>query len=72
MYILIMYLFLQIGIIPLISGSINIYIKLKSNDITQEIYRNIQIHSIEPQVFYYQIDIVNKSLNKIFLGYMDK
>lgn len=52
-----------IGIIPLISGSINIYIKLKSNDITQEIYRNIQIHSIEPQVTW-----INNSFGSIDFG----
>ncbi|XP_027853782.2 uncharacterized protein LOC114132508 isoform X2 [Aphis gossypii] len=52
-----------IGIIPLISGSINIYIKLKSNDITQEIYRNIQIQSIEPQVTW-----INNSFGSIDFG----
>lgn len=52
-----------IGIIPLISGSISIYIKLKSDDIPQEIYRNIQIHSIEPQVTW-----INNSFGSIDFG----
>ncbi|XP_016658195.1 uncharacterized protein LOC100161585 isoform X2 [Acyrthosiphon pisum] len=52
-----------IGIIPLVSGSINIYIQLKSDDISQEIYRNIQIHSIEPQVSW-----INNSFGSIDFG----
>ncbi|XP_025209054.1 uncharacterized protein LOC112604302 isoform X2 [Melanaphis sacchari] len=52
-----------IGIIPLISGSINIYIQLKSNDVTQEIYRNIQINSIEPQVAW-----INNSFGSMDFG----
>ncbi|VVC30296.1 Hypothetical protein CINCED_3A007704 [Cinara cedri] len=52
-----------IGIIPLISGSISVYIKLKSNDLSQEIFRNIQIHSIEPQVVW-----VNNSFGSINFG----
>ncbi|XP_022167915.1 uncharacterized protein LOC111032049 isoform X2 [Myzus persicae] len=52
-----------IGIIPLILGSINIYIKLKSDDISQEIYRNIQIHSVEPQVTW-----LNNSFGSIDFG----
>ncbi|XP_025411183.1 uncharacterized protein LOC112684083 isoform X2 [Sipha flava] len=52
-----------IGIIPLISGVININIKLESNDISQEIYRNIQINSIEPQIIW-----VNNSFGSIDFG----
>ncbi|KAL4149337.1 hypothetical protein QTP88_003302 [Uroleucon formosanum] len=52
-----------IGIIPLNFGSINIYIQLKSDDISQEIYRNIQIHSIEPQVTW-----INNSFGSIDFG----
>lgn len=42
--------FFQIGIIPLVSGSISVHIKLESDDISQEINRKIQIHSVVPEV----------------------
>ncbi|XP_050531847.1 uncharacterized protein LOC126900284 isoform X2 [Daktulosphaira vitifoliae] len=39
-----------IGIIPLVVGNINVYIRLMSEDTSQEINRKITVQSVEPQI----------------------